>query len=120
MTVEEFIEKKDLMLVHSRAECCKLIREAYNEGYETGKLNERAIQCGKNNQLKDVERLEKIRNELVEKYNRLVEKYNALADRYNKQGQVLKLELEENRALVIENEQLKKIAVVRRKENERF
>lgn len=108
MTVEEFIEKKDLMLVHSRAECCKLIREAYNEGYETGKLNERTTHCGENNLLKDVERLEKIRNELVEKHNRLVKKCNALAGRYNKQCQVLKLELEENRALVIKNEQLKK------------
>lgn len=41
------------------------------------------------------------------RHNALVDKYNALADRYNRQGQALKLELEENRALVIENKQLK-------------
>lgn len=93
----------------------------YVETIRTGYLeNYLSEQCGKNNQLKDIERLEKIRNELVEKYDRLVKKYNALADRYNKQGQVLKLELEENRALVIENEQLKKIAVVMSRKNNGF
>ena len=46
--------------------------------------------------------------DLAEKYNELIDKYNALADRYNRQGQVLKLEIEENRTLSLENKQLKK------------
>lgn len=60
------------------------MQEAYNAGYEDGK------------------------NKLIEAYNEQVDKFNALADKYNKQGQVLKIELEENRSLVIENKQLKK------------
>lgn len=88
MTFEEFLEEKNLTPENTTGSEHALMQEAYNAGYEDGK------------------------SKLIEAYNEQVDKFNALADKYNKQGQVLKIELEENRSLVIENKQLKKKAIV--------
>lgn len=90
MTKEEEFENKcksyefDLCLycrdcdyIHGNAEPCQHLidtrhgykdgyEKGFSDGYENGKQNERELQCGKTNLLRDVKRLEK-ENELLKK-----------------------------------------------------
>lgn len=88
MTFEEFLEMTNITPENTPASEHALMKEAYEAGYKAGE------------------------NKLIEPYDKLVDKFNALVDKYNKQGQALKIELDENKDLVLENKQLKKNAIV--------
>ncbi len=91
MTFEEFAATLNITPENTPPSSYDLITDAYNIGYE----------AGKDSQHRFIERVEKLNDSLIKKYK-------ALVDRYNKLGQFLKLEIEENKSLTIENEQLKK------------
>lgn len=84
MTFEEFAATLNITPENTPPSSYDLITEAYIIGYE----------AGKDSQHRFLERLEK--------------RGDRLLDRYSKQRQFLKLVIEENRFLTIENEQLKK------------
>lgn len=90
MTFKEFAVAMNITPENTPPSSYDLITDAYTIGYE----------AGKDSQHRFIEGVEKLNDTLIKKYT-------ALVDRYNKLGQFLKLEIEENRALAIENKQLK-------------